>query len=212
MYAFEIVELGEHSIVDFVCFAGNLVPVARFIDQIWRKPSSADDQWIALSCAIVSEICRTRHADVGVGIAALECAVDENPMHSETHLKDEPVSNLLVKNTDVKAVSVKAIEGETVYGGELKVKPMLKGDEMTFLEINYTAGVGAPLHVHNHESLVYVVKGRVKTAVGENVFELGPGDVCRHPAGIPHSVEAMEDSVMVEIKAPAPDIANFFKL
>ena len=35
-----------------------------------------------------------------------------------------------------------------MYGGDLMVKPMLQGDEMTLLEIHYTPGVGAPLHVH----------------------------------------------------------------
>ena len=117
---------------------------------------------------------------------------------------------ILSKNADVNAISVKAIEGEPVYGGDLLVKPMLKGDEMTIMEIHYTPGVGAPLYVHTHESLVYVVRGKVKTTVDDETHVLGPGDVCRHPAGVPHSVEALEDSVMVEIKAPAPDIANFF--
>ena len=118
---------------------------------------------------------------------------------------------ILSKNSDVKAISVKAIEGEAVYGGELLVKPMLMGDEMTIMEIHYTPGVGAPLHVHTHESLVYVVRGKVKTMVRDDVHILEPGDVCRHPAGVPHSVEALEESVMVEIKSPAPDVANFFK-
>jgi quercetin dioxygenase-like cupin family protein len=55
---------------------------------------------------------------------------------------------------------------------------------MTFLEIHYAAGVGAPLHAHTddqsrHESVAYVVKGKVKSMVGEEEFIMGPGDVCR---------------------------------
>ena len=69
---------------------------------------------------------------------------------------------ILSKNADVKPITVKAIEGKPMYGGDLLVKPLIKGDEMTFLEIYYTPGVGAPLHVHTHESLAYVVKGKVK--------------------------------------------------
>jgi quercetin dioxygenase-like cupin family protein len=118
---------------------------------------------------------------------------------------------LLSKNADVNAIAVKAIEGETVYGGDLMVKPMLKGDEMSIMEVHYTPGVGAPLHSHTHESLVYVVKGRVKTQVGDETYILAPGDVCRHPAGVMHGVEALEEAVTIEVKAPAPDIANFFK-
>ena len=126
---------------------------------------------------------------------------------------EQETEMLLSRNPDVEAVNVKAIEGETVYGGKLMVKPMLKGDEMTIMEIHYTPGVGVPMHKHTHESLVYVVKGKVKTNVeGEDEQVLEPGDVARHPAGVMHSVEAIDHSVTIEVKAPAPDIANFFKL
>ena len=114
------------------------------------------------------------------------------------------------RNADVKPVAVSAVEGKPLYGGEMLVKPLMKGDEMTFLEIHYAAGVGAPLHTHTHESIAYVVKGKVKSTVGADAFIMGPGDVCRHPAGVLHGLEAVEDSVVVEIKSPAPDIAAFF--
>jgi quercetin dioxygenase-like cupin family protein len=99
-----------------------------------------------------------------------------------------------------------------VYGGHMLVKPLIKGDEMTFLEIHYAAGVGAPLHTHTHESIAYVVKGKVKSTVGSEEFIMGPGDVCRHPIGVLHGLEAIEDSVVVEIKSPAPDIGAFFAM
>jgi quercetin dioxygenase-like cupin family protein len=114
----------------------------------------------------------------------------------------------LSKNSDVKALIVKYIEGKPM-NGDLLVKPLIKGEQMTLLEIHYDPGVGAPLHVHQHESLAYVVKGKVKMTVGKEVYILGPGDVCRHPEGVPHAVEGIEESVVVEIKSPAPDIATF---
>ena len=46
------------------------------------------------------------------------------------------------RNADVKPVAVSAVEGKPLYGGEMLVKPLMKGDEMTFLEIHYAAGVG----------------------------------------------------------------------
>ena len=113
------------------------------------------------------------------------------------------------KNTDVEAVAVKSVEGKAVFGGDLMVKPLMKGDEMTFLEIRYAAGVGAPLHTHTHESIAYVVKGKVKSTVGTEEFIMGPGDVCRHPTGVLHGLEAIEESVVVEIKSPAPELGAF---
>jgi quercetin dioxygenase-like cupin family protein len=119
---------------------------------------------------------------------------------------------LLSRNADVRAIRVEAVEGKCTYGGDLLVKPLIKGDEMTFLEIHYAPGVGAPLHTHAHESIVYVVKGKVRSTVGSEQYVLGPGDVCRHPQGVLHGIEAIEESVVVEIKAPAPEIASFFAM
>ena len=68
----------------------------------------------------------------------------------------------------------------------------------------------APLHSHAHESVAYVVKGKVKSTVGSDQFIMGPGDVCRHPKGVLHGLEAIEDSLVVEVKSPAPDIAQVF--
>ena len=119
---------------------------------------------------------------------------------------------LTSRNADVKTIAVSAVEGKPTYGGELHVKPLIMGEEMTFLEIRYAAGVGAPLHTHTHESVAYVVKGKVKSTVGSEAFIMGPGDACRHPKGVLHGLEALEDSLVVEIKSPAPDIAAFFAM
>src|ERR1043166_6645116 len=102
--------------------------------------------------------------------------------------------------------------GKPMYGGDMLVKPLMKGDEMTFLEIHYAAGVGAPLHAHTHESIAYVMKGKVKSTVGSEEFIMGPGDVCRHPTGVLHGLEAIEASLVVEIKSPAPEIGAFFAM
>jgi quercetin dioxygenase-like cupin family protein len=116
------------------------------------------------------------------------------------------------RNAEVQALAVSAVEGKPLYGGNMLVKPLIKGDEMTFLEIKYAAGVGAPLHTHTHESVAYVVKGKVKSTVGSEEFIMGPGDACRHPKGVLHGLEAIEESIVVEIKSPAPEIGAFFQV
>jgi quercetin dioxygenase-like cupin family protein len=116
---------------------------------------------------------------------------------------------LSARNANVADLRVSAVEGRPTYGGELTVKPLIKGEAMTCLEIRYAAGVGAPLHTHTHESIAYVVRGKVKSTVGGEVFIMGPGDACHHPQGVPHGLEAIEDSLVVEIKSPAPDLGSF---
>ena len=114
----------------------------------------------------------------------------------------------LSKNSDVKERRIKTVEGKTLHG-DVIMKPLIAGDQMTLLEIQYAPGAGAPLHVHRHETLAYVVKGKVKMTVGSEEYVLGPGDVCLHPEGVPHGVEGVEQSVVVEIKSPAQPIEQF---
>ena len=117
---------------------------------------------------------------------------------------------LVAAGSSVPQIKVTAIEGAPVTGGAILVRPMLKGSEMTVLEIFYAKGVASSPHRHAHESMIYVVRGRLKGEIDGAVCELAAGDSCRHPAGVLHSVEALEDSLIVEVKSPAPDIAHFF--
>jgi quercetin dioxygenase-like cupin family protein len=111
--------------------------------------------------------------------------------------------------TDAKAIRVSTLEGKPVYGGELLVKLRQRGEQMIMLEIFYAAGVGTPLHCHDHESVIYLVSGKLKGTIDGKEIIMSPGDVCRHPKGVLHGVEAIEDSVIVECKSPPPDIGAF---
>jgi len=112
---------------------------------------------------------------------------------------------ILTRNDDVELETIRSVDGARCHGGELHVKPLMWGDEMTLLEFHFAAGVGTSTHTHEHESLLYVVKGTIRSRVGGEEFILGPGDVCRHPRDLPHNVEAIEESLVIEIKSPAPD-------
>jgi quercetin dioxygenase-like cupin family protein len=114
------------------------------------------------------------------------------------------------RNADTVGIRVTSIEGAPCHGGELLVKPLIAGDEMTLLEIHYAPGAGAQQHVHRHESVIYVVTGKVKSRVADREYVLGPGDGCRHPRGVPHSVEAIEESLVVEVKAVALAVDEIF--
>lgn len=114
---------------------------------------------------------------------------------------------LVTRHAEVADVVVASIEGQAMHG-HLVVKPMMKGEQMSVLELHYEAGAKAPVHTHSHESVIYVVSGRVKTWIGDGVYVLGPGDVARHPAGVPHAVEALVESTVLEVKSPAPDITR----
>lgn len=54
------------------------------------------------------------------------------------------------------------------------------------------AGGGMPRHTNRVEHEQYVLRGRARIAVGEEVHEVGAGDVLYIPAGTPHSYEVVE--------------------
>jgi len=95
----------------------------------------------------------------------------------------------LAKNSEVTARSIKVVEGKETHG-DIRMKLMKSGEQMNLLEIKYAPGAGAPLHVHQHETLCYVVEGKVRVTVADEVFELGPGDACIHPPGFPTVLKA----------------------
>jgi quercetin dioxygenase-like cupin family protein len=116
---------------------------------------------------------------------------------------------LHVQNAQVDSQPVGTIEGRPNTGIFL-VKPLMRGESMALLEIRVRAGAASPMHAHAHESLIYVVSGRLKTTIGGETFLLGPGDACRHPRAAEHRVEALEDAVFVEIKSPPPELRQVF--
>lgn len=99
---------------------------------------------------------------------------------------------------------VTAIEGVPVMG-HIVAKTLTQGDEMLTLELTYAADASSRPHRHEHESHCYLVSGRIRAIVGDESWEMGPGDACIHPIGVLHAMEAIEDSVVVEVKSPRPE-------
>jgi quercetin dioxygenase-like cupin family protein len=116
---------------------------------------------------------------------------------------------LHIRNAQVDCQPVDTIEGQPNTGTFL-IKPLMQGETMALLEVRVTAGATSAIHAHSHESVLYVVSGRLKTVIDDETFVLGPGDACRHPQGASHRVEAVEDTVFVEIKSPPIAFSQVF--
>jgi quercetin dioxygenase-like cupin family protein len=118
---------------------------------------------------------------------------------------------LHIENAQIDSQPVGAIEGQP-NTGTFFIKPLMRGENMALLEVRVQAGAASSIHTHAHESLIYVVSGRLKTIINNETFVLGPGDVCRHPRAVGHRVEALEDTVFVEVKSPPIESRQVFGL
>ena len=83
----------------------------------------------------------------------------------------DKASPYISRGAEARTIDVKSLEGQPTFGN-LQAKPLIMGEQMSCLEIQYEKGTGEQLHVHSHESLVYVITGRLKTTIGDEAFVL----------------------------------------
>lgn len=100
-------------------------------------------------------------------------------------------------------LTITAIEGVIEEPGKLTIKPLLVGNDMLFLQAFKAKGMQDPVHQHDdHESIAYLVSGRMRLVIGGEEFIAEAGDAWMHPRGVPHFSEALEDCIQVEVKSP----------
>jgi quercetin dioxygenase-like cupin family protein len=114
----------------------------------------------------------------------------------------KPAEHLMVPNADAEYHEITQVEN-TPLSSPVAVRVLAEGTEMILLEVTMPPGQESPPHVHDHESVGYLVSGRAQTVVGGEPFDLRPGDGFRHPPGVEHSMKALDEgAVWLEIKSP----------
>jgi quercetin dioxygenase-like cupin family protein len=116
-----------------------------------------------------------------------------------------PSPELFRKNRDVSGEIISKLEG--IEEGDdkvrLAIKPLIASESMLFMEAHRPKGLIDPEHAHSdHESICYLVSGKIRVVIEGKSWVAEPGDVWVHPPGVKHYHEALEDSVQIEIKSP----------
>ena len=78
------------------------------------------------------------------------------------------------------------------------------GDKQELIWAKFEPDGHYPLHSHPWEQVSIVVKGRMRLTVGDDVREVGPGDMWFAPAGIPHGGKILGDEPLIFIDVYAP--------
>jgi len=81
-------------------------------------------------------------------------------------------------------------------------RQMAHTDTMTVARIILAKGALVPLHQHANEQVTNVLEGRLRFVIGDEEQVFGPGATVSIPGDVPHEVEALEDSIALDVFSP----------
>ncbi len=67
------------------------------------------------------------------------------------------------------------------------------------------AGSRLPEHAHPQEQIAHVVRGRMRMIVAGIAHELSAGDAIYLASNVPHGVETLEDTTVIDTFSPPRD-------
>ena len=81
-------------------------------------------------------------------------------------------------------------------------RTLTDGDRMMLCEVTLDGGAIVPMHTHPHEQTGYLVSGRLRLKIDDEVRDLSPGDCWMIPGGVPHEATALERAVIIDVFSP----------
>lgn len=83
------------------------------------------------------------------------------------------------------------------------------GDNAMCVENRFETGSVGAMHSHPHTQITYIVSGRFRFTIGEEVREVGPGDTLLKENGVMHGCVCLKSGVMLDFFSPMRE--NFIK-
>ena len=81
-------------------------------------------------------------------------------------------------------------------------RKVVHGAHITVARIRLRKFAVVPMHSHANEQITMLESGSLRFVLDGEELHLGPGDVLEIPPHAPHSVEALEDSLAVDLFSP----------
>ena len=103
-------------------------------------------------------------------------------------------------------MGVAGVEAHSVFISDRKVHTAIPatGESCQLLWAKFEPGGTYELHSHPHEQMSVVVSGRMRLTVGDEVRDIGPGDMWYAPANVKHGGEILSHEPVVFIDVYAP--------
>lgn len=97
-----------------------------------------------------------------------------------------------------------------IFNG-IKVKTLVFGEKTLFTEFRMTKGSILPPHFHPYEQTGYLIEGKLRLKIGDEIKELEKGDCWCITENVTHNAEILEDSVAIEIFSPVREDYKKYK-
>jgi quercetin dioxygenase-like cupin family protein len=79
---------------------------------------------------------------------------------------------------------------------------LITGDQMMIAHVYLAKGAIVPEHSHHNEQLTYILEGKLRFSIDGKTIEVAAGEVLHIPANVPHTAEALEDTLDVDVFHP----------
>jgi unsaturated pyranuronate lyase len=82
---------------------------------------------------------------------------------------------------------------------------LISTERMMLAQVFLEKGCIVPKHSHENEQLTYILEGKLRFRLGDDesqVVDVGAGEVLHLPSWLPHSAEALETTLDVDIFSP----------
>jgi quercetin dioxygenase-like cupin family protein len=84
----------------------------------------------------------------------------------------------------------------------IQMQPLCHGEQTSMVRFLLARGSEIPPHTHPHEQNGYLVSGHVVFTIGGETYDATPGDSWCIPGNVEHTVEVIENTVIVEVFSP----------
>ena len=86
---------------------------------------------------------------------------------------------------------------------------IVDGKNMQLVWAEFQPGSVYPLHTHEREQFSFMLSGRMRLTVGEEVSEIGAGDMWYAPGNVVHGGEILGDEPVVFVDVYSPPAEEF---
>ena len=81
-------------------------------------------------------------------------------------------------------------------------RQFVAGDKSMLARLRLRKGCIVPLHSHENEQITYILEGALKFSLQGKDIVVRAGEILVIPSNVPHSAEAVEDTVDLDVFCP----------